>query len=51
MTTTTTERPQPRPQDPRTRTTPWDEPGLTGPVIPVPPTTHPAGDLVHPWVD
>lgn len=23
----------------------------TTPVIPVPPSTHPAGELVHPWVD
>ncbi len=50
MTTTTTDRPQPRPLDPGTDP---DIPGtrLTGPLIPVPAATHPAGDLVHPWAD
>ncbi|WP_166435928.1 hypothetical protein [Cellulomonas shaoxiangyii] len=46
--TTTTDRPQPRPLDPRPQP---GTPGLTGPVIPVPAVTHPAGDLVHPWID
>ncbi|WP_155376459.1 hypothetical protein [Cellulomonas sp. JZ18] len=52
MTTTTADRPQPSPPGAGTRPdAPWDGPRLTGPPIPVPPATHPAGDLVHPWAD
>lgn len=52
MTTTTADRPQPRPQDPRTHGGPSRHAsGLTGPLIPVPPATHPGGDLVHPFAD